>query len=96
MHRARTAINLLTPAAGQQNFGSWLIRTQNSKVSMDNFLIYSCNNHDSNRENLLLLDENTDYGILKTWLLSLHLSFDLTCPIQNFIFKSNYLAYLME
>lgn len=32
MHRARTAFNLLTPS-GQQNFGSWLVRQQKSKVS---------------------------------------------------------------
>jgi 2-oxoglutarate dehydrogenase E1 component len=32
MHRARTAFNILTPS-GQQNFGSWLVRQQNSKVS---------------------------------------------------------------
>lgn len=33
MHRARTAFNLLTPV-GQQNFGSWLVRQQKSKVSI--------------------------------------------------------------
>lgn len=32
MHRARTAFNLLNPV-GQQNFGSWLVRQQKSKVS---------------------------------------------------------------
>lgn len=32
MHRARTAFNLIAPL-GQQNFGSWLVRTQKSKVS---------------------------------------------------------------
>lgn len=33
MHRARTAFNLLTPV-GQQNFGSWLVRQQKSKVRL--------------------------------------------------------------
>lgn len=36
MHRARTAFNLLTPV-GQQNFGSWLVRQQKSKVSEESF-----------------------------------------------------------
>jgi len=34
MHRARTAFNILTPV-GQQNFGSWLVRQQKSKIAND-------------------------------------------------------------
>lgn len=36
MHRARTAFNYLTPV-GQQNFGSWLVRQQKSKVKVNDY-----------------------------------------------------------
>ncbi|CAO1326799.1 unnamed protein product [Diamesa tonsa] len=81
MHRARTAFNILTPAAGQQNFGSWLVRQQKSKLTNQLLAASSLKYSSSAAAEPFLNGSNTQYveEMYNTWLrdpAAVHASWD--------------------
>ncbi|CAH1712620.1 unnamed protein product [Chironomus riparius] len=80
MHRARTAFNLLTPV-GQQNFGSWLVRQQKSKIANDFIAASAVKTYNSAAAEPFLNGSSTAYveEMYNAWLAdpsSVHASWD--------------------
>ncbi|XP_070509691.1 2-oxoglutarate dehydrogenase complex component E1-like isoform X2 [Chironomus tepperi] len=80
MHRARQAFNILTPA-GQQNFGSWLVRQQKSKIANDFIAASAVKTYNSAAAEPFLNGSSTAYveEMYNAWLAdpsSVHASWD--------------------
>ncbi|XP_055532171.1 2-oxoglutarate dehydrogenase complex component E1 isoform X1 [Wyeomyia smithii] len=81
MHRARTALQLISHPAGQQNFGSWLIRNPTSKLNGELVAASSVKLYNSAAAEPFLNGSSSNYidDMYNAWLrdpASVHASWD--------------------
>lgn len=81
MHRARTALQLISHPAGQQNFGSWLVRNPTSKLTSELVAASSVKLYNSAAAEPFLNGSSSNYidDMYNAWLkdpASVHASWD--------------------